>query len=231
MSMLLMYNIPMKSTAYLGKFQIVLRFSTKESFIKFVNNNSQANEEDVRILEPPHYLFPKFKTILEPKHNTSNYDEKVKYSLVWEFNRTQREAGRDVISSQSALNWLKEEQPKIAIYPHQSDYCDYCSKIKVEIQGYTQSISRHLQSGNCSVDNIEEFKKEDLEKDREEHWKIARKSLRYYHKMKDRCSKEWNEIIALESDDTSEQDEKHEQLKRTFTLLLSADYLSKLLPY
>ena len=56
----------------------------------------------------------------------------------------------------------------IAIYPHQSDYCDYCSKIKLEIQGCTQKISRHLQSGNTSSEDIQELKKkkEDLEKKR-----------------------------------------------------------------
>ena len=96
----------------------------------------------------------------------STYNEKVNTSLVCEFNRAQREAGLGTISSQSALNWLKAERPKTAIYPHQSDYCDYCSKIKVEIQGFTQKISRHLQSGSSSTENIQELnkKKEDYKK-------------------------------------------------------------------
>ena len=82
-----------------------------------------------------------------------------------EFNRTQREAGLGTISSQTALNWLKAERSKIAIYPHQSDCCDYCSKIKFEIQGCTQKISRHLQSGSTSSEDIQELKKKkDLEK-------------------------------------------------------------------
>ena len=80
-------------------------------------------------------------------------------SLVYEFNRTQRKASLDTISSQTALSWLKAEWPKTAIYPHQSDYCDYCSKKKVDIQRCTQSISRHLQSGSSSTEDFEELKR------------------------------------------------------------------------
>lgn len=109
------------------------KLSTKESFLKFVDNNSQANGRRLDSRNPTHYLFPKFRSITEPKRNASAYNEKVKSSLVCEFNRTQREAGLDTISSQTAINWLKAERPKTAIYPHQTDYCDYCSKIKAEI--------------------------------------------------------------------------------------------------
>ena len=142
------------------------KLTTKQAFLKFVDNNSQGNGRRLDSRNPIYYFPPKFKTISEPKRNACGYNEKVQTSLVCEFNRTQREAGLDTISSQTALNWLKAERSKIAIYPHQSDYCDYCSKINVEIQGCTQKISRHLQSGSTSSEDIQELKKkkEDLEK-------------------------------------------------------------------
>ena len=85
------------------------KVTIKESFLKFVDNNSQANGRRLDSRNPTHYLFPKFKTISEPKHNVAAYNEKVKSSLVCEFNQAQREAGMDTISSQTALNWLKAE--------------------------------------------------------------------------------------------------------------------------
>ena len=66
--------------------------------------------EDVWILEIQH------------KHQRakkrSTYSEKVKSPPVYEFNHTQKEVGLDTISNQNALNWLKAERPKTAIYPH-----------------------------------------------------------------------------------------------------------------
>ena len=71
----------------------------------------------------------------------------------------QKEVGLDTISNQTALNWLKAERPKTVIYPHQTDYCDYYSKVKLEIQACQQRITRHLQSGAASSEDIEELKK------------------------------------------------------------------------
>ena len=67
----------------------------------------------------------------------------------------------------------------------------------------------------------------------EEHQQIARESLQYYRQMRERCKKQWDEIVELESTTASpERDSKLQQLKNTFTLLLSADYqMSMLLPY
>ena len=135
-----------------------VELSTKELYLKFVDNNSQANGRHLDSRNPTHYLFPKFRTITEPKRNASGYSEKVKSSLVCEFNHTQREAGLDTILNQTALNWLKAERPKTAIYPHQTDYCDYCSKDKVKIEACQQRISRHLQSGGPSTEDIEELR-------------------------------------------------------------------------
>ena len=109
----------------------------------------------------------------------------MKSSLVCEFNHTQKEVGLDTISNQTALNWLKAERPKTVIYPHQTDYCDYYSKVKLEIQACRQRIIRHLQSGAVSSEDIEELKKnkEDLENDLDVHRRVARDSLQYYRNL------------------------------------------------
>ena len=63
---------------------------------------------------------------------------------------------------------------------------------------------------------------------------MAHQSLQYYKEMKDRCCKQWKEIVALEqkSDRSSAEEEKLDQLKHCFTLIISADYqMQKLVPY
>lgn len=174
-----------------GKASNNAKSKVKQTFLDFVDNNSQSNGRRLDSRNPTHYLFPKFKTISEPKRTASAYDEKVKTSLVCEFNRAQREAGEDTISSQTALTWLKVERPKTAIYPHQTDYCDYCSKIKTEIQAYQQRINRVLQGGGSSVEDVEELKKkkDELEQSLQGHRKIARESLEYYRQMKQKVLK------------------------------------------
>lgn len=211
------------------------KLKTKDMFLKFVDNNTQANGRHLDSRNRTHYFFPKFRTITEPKSIVSAYSEKVKSSLLCEFNRTKREAGLDTISNQTALNWLKAERPKTAIYPYQTDYCDYFSKVKTEIQACQQKTSRHLQSGSSSAEVIEELKsnKEDLEKSMAEHRTTARESLQYYREMKQKCEQQWKDINQLESTpSSSERDESLQVLQSTFTLLLSADYqMSKLLPF
>ena len=120
-------------------------------------------------------------------------------SLVYEFNQTQRKASLDTISSQTPLSWLKAERPKTAIYPHQSDYCDYCSKKK---SGHSKMHPKHQQAlvkwqwfhwGFWRTQK----KKEDLQNDMEEHRKIARESLQYYCHFKERCNKQWCKMLSL----------------------------------
>ena len=53
------------------------------------------------------------------------------------------------------------------------------------------------------MDNVEELKKKkDLEKEKE-HRKFAKEILEFYHQMKERCVKDWEEIVALESTKSS----------------------------
>ena len=87
----------------------MLRLTLRSYFLSLVDNNSQANGRRLDSRNHTHSLFPKFKTISEPKCNVSAYNEKTMSSLVYEFNRTQRKASLDTISSQTALSWLKAE--------------------------------------------------------------------------------------------------------------------------
>ena len=81
------------------------------------------------------------------------------------------EDGSPTISDFSATTWLKKERPKHAIYPHKADYCDYCAKVKANIQEKQTSINRKLQSGSADGTEIAQ-----LEKDK--HWRINFRSTK-----------------------------------------------------
>ena len=152
--------------------------------------------------------------------------------MVSEFNRIRSEAGQDTISDYSATTWLKQERPKIAIYPHQADYCDFCSKVKKEIQGHQQKTNRLKQSGSARAEDIQaaETNKAQAELLVSNHREVARESLKYYKEMKMRCASDWKEIQELQK--SSDNSARLEELQHKFTLILSADYqMSKLLPY
>ena len=146
------------------------------------------------------------------------------------------EDGSPTTSDFSATTWLKKERPKHAIYPHKADYCDYCAKVKANIQEKQTSINRKLQSGSADATEIAQLEKDKqtLEDKLQEHKDVARESLQYYKEMKTKCCEQWKEIIALDSksDRSSAEDERLEQLKHCFTLVISADYqMQKLVPY
>ena len=56
------------------------------------------------------------------KKGVHHFLESVDVSVVGVFNKVQGEAGRGTCSNGSASTWLREEQSKLAIYPHQADY-------------------------------------------------------------------------------------------------------------
>ena len=163
--------------------------------------------------------------------DVKNYHEKVKTSLDCEFNRIQLEEGKESISDFSATTWLKQERPKLAIYPHQVDYCDFCAKVKKEIQGHQQTINRLRQSRSAEADNIQQAQSSKAEsKLLANHRDVARESLKYYHEMKDKCAEDWKLVQDLAK--SSESSEQLKDLQHKFTLVLSAGYqMSKLLPY
>ena len=63
----------------------------------------------------------------------THYEERLTRSVVREFNRAQREQGKQEYSNGSSHNWLKSYRPKEAVCPHQEDYCDTCFKNKINI--------------------------------------------------------------------------------------------------
>ena len=91
--------------------------------------------------EAQYYFSPKFTQIGEPaNYKTENDKEKkTSHSLLCEFNRSQMEQSRQGCSECSAFLWLKEDRPKYAVCPHQTDYCDRCKELEEEINRQKQS--------------------------------------------------------------------------------------------
>lgn len=116
-----------------GKVSHSAKSTIHESFLKFVDANSQPNGRSADSSGPTFYFGPKFNTIQMPKKGVSHYQEQVSRSVMGEFNRTQRESGLGECSNGSSHNWLKTDRPKLAICPHREDYCDTCSKYNIPI--------------------------------------------------------------------------------------------------
>lgn len=111
-----------------GRVSNSAKSDTRKEFLEFVDCNTQPNGRSADSSGPTAYFIPKFTTIQTPKSTVSHYEERVKRSVVGEFNRVQRELGKEEISNGSSHNWLKTYRPKVAICPHQEDYCDSCAK-------------------------------------------------------------------------------------------------------
>ena len=212
------------------------KMSTMEDFLQFIDMNSQPNGRSADSTGPTVYFLPKFTTIQAPKAGVSHYEERLSRSVVGEFNRIQQESGKSGCSNGSSHNWLKAHRPKVSICPHQEDYCDTCSRKKVNINGKQTTLNRLLQSGNADSEEVKTIEDEiaSLKQDLECHRQEAQKSHEYYVEVSTRCTTEWNEITALESkpDLTEEETGKLQSLKNKFNLVVSADYqMGKLIPY
>ena len=107
-----------------GQISHAAKTTTHEEFIRFVDMNSQPNGRSADSSGPTHYFSPQFTSIQMPKAGVSHYEERKRRSVVGEFNRSQRESGKGECSNGSSHNWLKADRPKVAISPHQEDYCD-----------------------------------------------------------------------------------------------------------
>lgn len=66
-------HYPHEKHGLAGRVSNNVKLSTKELFLKFVDNNFQANGRHLDSRNSTHYLFPKFT---EPKRNASSYSEK-----------------------------------------------------------------------------------------------------------------------------------------------------------
>ena len=109
------------------------RKSVMDDFLLFVDNNSQPNGRSADSHGPTLYFCSKFTTIEMPKKDVRNYKARLQRSVVAEFNRVQRELGKEGCSNGSAHNWLHKERPKVAICPQKQDYCDTWAKHNVQI--------------------------------------------------------------------------------------------------
>lgn len=210
--------------------------AVKEAFLDFVDNNSQPNGRSEDSSGPTFYFSPKFNTIQTPKPTVAHYEERLGRSVVGEFNRYQREIGKGECSNGSSHNWLKTYRPKVAICPHQEDYCDNCSKFKASIHSQQTTLNRVIQSTQASSHEIEMLK-EDLKKlkdNHETHRLEAQKSHSYYTEVTNACAREWDAINSLERKSvlTDEETNTLAGLKNKFTTVICADYqMAKLTPY
>ena len=219
-----------------GKVSNSAKTDLRQDFLQFVDANSQPNGRSADSTGPTFYFVPKFATIQMPKRTVAHYAERLSRSVVGEFNRVQIEMGKEVCSNGSSHNWLRSYRPKVAICPHQEDYCDTCSKHKTNIHATQTTLNCLLHSGSASAEEIERLKNEisDLNQEHETHRDEAQKSHSYYAEVTARCTAEWNEIIALEEKETltEEKRSKLSGLKGKFNLVISVDYqMSKLVPY
>lgn len=219
-----------------GKVSNSAKTTLQEEFLEFVDANSQPNGRSADSSGPTIYFIPKFTTIQMPKSTVAHYEERLSRSVVGEFNRIQREQGKKQCSNGSSHNWLKNYRPKVAICPHQEDYCDTCSKVKTKIHAAQTTMNRLLQSGNAPTEDIKKLEEEirDFNQEHEIHRDEAQKSHSYYTEVTARCVAEWNDIISLEEKVTLTEEETSRLagLKCRFNLVISADYqMSKLVPY
>ena len=212
------------------------KVDAKQDFLNFVDINSQPNGRSAESSSATHYFLPKFRTIQTPKANVSNYELRVKQSLVGEFNRAQTERHRTIISNYSASVWLKKERPKYAIYPHKLDYCDTCAKQNELLRSKQTILNRIRQTGSAEEEQQKSIEDEmaQINEELKTHREQAQQSHDYYKDVTSRCHEEWKEIFRLETKHNKSDDETQtlEKLRHNFTAVLSVDFqMQKLLPY
>ena len=98
-----------------GKVSNSAKTSVMNDFLSFVDTNSQPNGRVADSAGPTSYFISKFSTIQTPKPSVKNYNNRLKRSVVGEFNRVQAENGREGCSNGSAHNWLKKYRPNVSI--------------------------------------------------------------------------------------------------------------------
>lgn len=165
-----------------GRVSNSAKVGTREQFLEFVDLNTQPNGRSADSTGPTMYFIPKFSTVQTPKRTVPHYEERVSRSVVGEFNRIQREMGRKEISNGSSHNWLKAFRPKVAISPHQEDYCDTCAKSKATISAKQTTINRLRQSAQATPEEIMKLEDEikTLRQENETHRGEANRSHAYH---------------------------------------------------
>ena len=117
-------RVPHDQHGLAGRVSNSAKPDVRERFINFVDSNSQPNGRSDDSYGPTQYLIPKFVTIQAPKTGIQNYEERCQTSLTCVFNQLQQQSGMPTASSSSISTWLKQLRPRLALYPHKSDYCD-----------------------------------------------------------------------------------------------------------
>ena len=198
--------------------------------------NSQPNGRSADSTSATHFFLPKFQTIQTPKVSVANYTERLQHSIVGKFNRAQKDMDRSTISNFSASIWLMQEKPKVPIYPHKLDYCDFCAKKKELIQSKQTTLNRIRQTGSAELDQQKSLEDELtlLNTENQTHCEHDRKSHEFYIEMTSRCKWDWESIQTLEAKEDHTQDENCLllQQRHMFTATISVDYqMQKLVPH
>ena len=219
-----------------GKVSNSAKTCVMNDFLEFVDVNSQPNGRSADSTGPTFYFLPNFSTIQIPKAGIANYEERARRSVVGEFNRSQREAGKGECSNASSHNWLKKHRPKHAICPHQEDYCDTCAEMKTKISSQQTTINRKKQSSDTLPDDLKHLEDElsGMKHSLEIHRKEAKGAHDYYQEVTVQCADEWKKILEFVENPCLSETEARElaTLKHKFNIVLSADYqMGKLVPY
>ena len=119
-------------------------------FLDFVDINSQPNGRQAGSYSAQFFLLPKFTRIAAPREGEKKYEEKLQSSVVSQFNKAQREKGRQTCHNSAAANWLQKYRPKVALHPSMTDYCDTCKHLKEQLSRNQAVLNRLQQSGSAS---------------------------------------------------------------------------------
>lgn len=84
----------------------------KKDFLTFINANSQPNSRHSGSYSAQFFFHPKFSQIAPPREGEKNFEEKCRSSVVFEFNRAQREEGKGTCGLSAADEWLKNFVPR-----------------------------------------------------------------------------------------------------------------------
>lgn len=130
-------------------------------FLEFVDANSQPNGRQAGSYSAQFFFHPKFTRIAPPREGEKNYDEKARSSLVYEFNRGQRERGRSTCGAIAASDWLEKHRPKVVLHPSMTDYCDSCKHFKEQLSRNQAIMNRYQQSGNATESELQALQEQD----------------------------------------------------------------------
>ena len=202
----------------------ILTYSSLQSFQRFVTKCIHPNGRSGESHGALFYFHSHFTRIDPPKLSEKDW-EKVKASVVAEFNRAQLELGMKTMGASTFRRHLEEHFPRATICPHKEDYCDKYKALGTDMSR-CRFVIKIKESGNATAEKLQPHENElaALLKEQQEHLKDAKLAREFYNKLVSRCKEQWTMLSTAEGGtDTN---------RHTFTLVLSADYQqAKLIPY